>query len=389
MTGNIPAVLDKYLNIWTKDTGTYRSGISIDMFSEGEVSDIPEVLCLQGSRYWSTDNIGFKEPNPEHYTVKVNIDSSNFPYIYRGITGPGKERYKYCSQFDPIPPACKLLDKYAQEGFLTKKQHGGALYFSKNPAVPFAEDAAGPFLTPNGMLIVADLNGLVMLDGLHNRLIEDIEEVVPFGVPIKNIKKIYISRGDFEALKNNPLADRIKTHDFPDNNLADFRKGLLIDVIMDTAKEPRKIFEEKYSSKELVTEGKELYGRWMKDSGKFIKSNAFKIHYSVDEDYFKYPHLIIDSFWSKSHSVKNFKDKTTDLLERMEKRLDESSFAGKYGFIQDMKDEVNNETPDSFRRVDMWQIAKGISEEEEKTYNFIKFDKELSEYIFRNKCIIS
>lgn len=196
----------------------------------------------------------------------------------------------------------------------------------------------------------------------------------------------------------NSFDGKLRTHNFSDEDLKSFRKEGLIEIATETAINPEKLFENRYPSEELVVEGIDLYRNWIEDSEEFLKSNTYRIFQS-DKKYRDWvkngakppapemfiPFLSIDGGLFKSRSISNFKKKTIKQLEKLERNLDNSSFSGKkYGFIDGMINKVNGETPDSFKG-SIGQLTRNLTEEEEKIYNFKNLDRDLSDYVFKNK----
>jgi len=97
------------------------------------------------------------------------------------------------------------------------------------------------------------------------------------------------------------------------------------------------------------------------------------------------PYLSVDGRLLKSRSISNFKKKTIKQFEKLENCLDNSSFSNKkYEFIDEIINKVNNETAESFKGR-FGELTRELTEEEEEIYNFKKMDRELSDYLFKNK----
>jgi len=284
MTNNMPAVFGKFLEIWQEDVHGNMFGVDAKRFSYEELSNTPEILSLRGRR-GPQDTFNGYVSAPK---IEISVDSSNFPYFYRGITGQGYIRYGglgcgsiNCNIPDGArsPPMENLLKEYEQIDFLTTGHWGGNknVYFSKNPLVAFSGDKSGPYATPDGMLFVVNPSGL---QAEKTKLVE-IDEIIVKKVPIKNVENVYLSEKNSKNVSEvSSFSSKLKTHNFSDEDLNRFRKEGLIEIVTETAKNPDKLFEKRYPSEEFVTEGIGFYKNWIEDSEKFLKSNAFNVLYS-------------------------------------------------------------------------------------------------------------
>lgn len=396
-------LFDKYLDIWQENVHGNMFGVDSRRFSYDELVNTPQILSLRGVRDKSFSDLGNETPR-----IEMSIDSSNFPYLFRGIAGPGHIRYGglgcgsiNCNISDGArsPPTNKLIEEYAKLGYLTTGHFGSkGTYLSKNPLVAFSGDKSGPYATPDGLLMIVSPSGLQTEE---TNLTVRIDEIVAKKVPIENVELIYINEKNSEdVLRTNALKSKFKTHAFSDSDLTGFRKDGLMEIIYDTASSPDELFENKYASKEItkLNEGIEIFKNWIANSGKFLDSGAYRVDY--EDKYHEWrkdgmkgqqpekmfvPYIGVDGWLFKSRSIQKFKDKTIDQIERLETVLDNSSFSNeKYPFINELINQVNTEDPAFFKHKNGWFVRE-LTDKEEERYNFQDIDRELSDYLFRTK----
>ncbi len=365
-----------------------------------ELSNIPKIMRIRGSRTRTDNNYALHEPR-----IFVNIDISHFPFLYRGVPDGNSRKSK-------LPPTGELIKKYNGQGYVSAALSDSRnVYLTKNPLVAFSADKVGSFSTEKGMILVVDPSGL---KAEETELSYSINEVVS-QVPVENIRMIYLNEEDAARVpKDCMLKRKIKTHNF--SNIGQFRKEGALEIITKTAKNPEILFEKRYASKEeeiTPFEGIDLYRSWIADSAKLLKSGLTEIDYDADylekisgdwdaelvkpsesEGFWieaeKYRHrqLSIKPNGSKSRSIEIFKEAYNKQSQNLERLMDNSSFASKkYDFIERFVDKINKEESESF------EIGRGgrfvhslhdafAGNRESEIFNLTKLDADLSDYLF-------
>lgn len=402
MTNKTYAIFDKYLNFWSRYPLTEMYGVNIrglDEVYDKKLSEIPKALRIRGSRCRSNSQL---VAIPE---IFLNIDVSNFPFLYRGVA-PGNSRKSN------VPPMNVLIERYDKNDYVSAVlSDSSAVYLTKNPLVAFSGDSTGLYSTHEGMILVIDPSGLKTEE---TELTYSINEVVS-QVPTKNIKMIYLNENDAKNIsKDCKLKEKIKTHNFSSSE--QFRKEGALEIMTKTANNPEILFEKRYTSKEEETalfEGIDLYKRWIADSGKLLMSDLFYVCFNVDyverkisdllyeskrsssdgpfeynRELYRNRQLSIRPEGSKLNSLNNFKEAFVSRMQRLEDLLDDSSFASnKYMFIENFADATNREDAENFEFGKDGRLIRNLHDEfvgnrESETFNFTKLDAELSDYLF-------
>lgn len=258
MTGNV--VFDRFVDTLSRDP-RYMYGSYAEVVLDTEsISAFPCLFKFFPTKKWQ----GWDEAQA---SVGIQVDSSNFGFLYRGITGPDhlrRGRLGGHSVNTDVPDAARsppmevFIEEYNSAGKLTGGFQGSStdgIYLSRNPLVALGEDKSGPYATPEGMILVIDPTNLVVTETERKQL----DEVTCKDVPTQNIRMVYVNETTVAAAKR--IGADVCVHD--ETSLHSYRRALFQRVIMETARDPTRLMDARYPTEEAqarIAQGMAHYG---------------------------------------------------------------------------------------------------------------------------------